>query len=393
MNEMPLFKKGTFKLHENPNINYQLNRAINWSNADVALIKKIGDKAKDIKCLVNVSFDEAVLQEQQGNINNAIACYRLSDFFLTIRDDRKMQAYNKATFLFNKKNERYFENHTVEKGYIDYEQKKLKYYRVIPDCKVKDTIILHGGFDSYQEEFFETILYLRCKGYQVILFDGPGQGYANRVEKFVFVHEWEHIVKIIHDQFDIEHSTIIGISLGAMLAPRAAAYEKRIKRVVSVGLMPNFFDVLISTRNKKIQCILKFLFKNKCKKLINFLLNKNMKSDPLAEWGLRHGMEIFGSRTPYDFLVKAKLFNINDIGRDVSQDVFVICGDEDHFIPLDFYKPMLDAFSHVNSLTLRILNHHECAENHCQVGNFKLLLDIVDNWICERLQSSMDSRL
>lgn len=385
MNQIPSFKKGTYELHENSNINYQLNRAINWSNADVELIKKKSSNLRNIKSLVDKCYAEAVIQEQKGNIDNAIACYRLVDFFLGVEDNRKLTAYNRALKLFNLKNYKYFESNIVEKGFIKYDKKRVPYYLVNPEGKLKDTLILHGGFDSYMEEFFDSILYLRSKGYRVILFDGPGQGYANRIEKIPFTFEWERIVTAIHDKFDINESTIIGLSLGAMLAPRAAAFEKRIKRVVSVGLMHNFYDILISTRNKRVQNILKILFKFNCKNTINFLINNMMKNDMLAEWGIRHGMEIFNSKTPFEFFKKAKKYNVTDIGMNVSQDILILAGDNDHFIPINFYKLMIDAFSNVNSMTFRIFNNKECAENHCQVGNCKLLLDTIDSWLSERL--------
>lgn len=385
MNEIPSFKKGTYELHENANINYQLNRAINWSNADVNLIKKIGYKTKNIKCLVDLCYSEAAIQEQKGNIDNAIACYRLVDFFSSVKDERKLKAYNKALDLFYEKNHQLFESHVVEKGLIDYDKRRIPYYSVNAEGNLKDTLILHGGFDSYMEEFFDALLYLKSKGYRVILFDGPGQGYANRIEKIPFTHKWEGIIEEIHNKFNINDSTIIGLSLGAMLAPRAAAFEKRIKRVVAVGLMPNFYDILISSRKKSIQNILKYLFKYKRKRIINCLMNNMMKNDMLAEWGIRHGMEIFDSKTPFEFLTKAMDYNVHDIGMKVQQDVLIVAGDKDHFIPLDFYKPMIDSFSNANSMTYRRFSNHEFAENHCQVGNFKLLLDIIDSWLSERL--------
>lgn len=388
MSKKLIFKKGVHALHQNENINYQLNRAINWSNADVEVISKIAKKSGNIKHLIDLSYNEAVIQDKLGNLDNSIACYRLAEFFLEAEDDRKLMAYNRAKDLFYYKNRELFDNKTVLKGFIEYEQKKIPYYRVVPEGKVKDTLIIHGGFDSYMEEFFDAILYFRNKSYQVILFEGPGQGHANRIEKIPFTHKWEKIVIELHNKFNIHESTIIGLSLGAMLAPRAAAYEKRIKRVVSVGLMPDFCDVLISTRSKGLQRVIRILLKYECKNLMNFMMKKMMKKDMLAQWGVRHGMEIFGSDTPFDFLKESIKYNINDIGMNVTQDILITAGDGDHFIPISFYRYMLNPFKCVKSMTFRIFKTYEHAENHCQVGNFKLLLDIIDSWISERLTNA-----
>lgn len=37
-------------------------------------------------------------------------------------------------------------------------------------------ILLHGGNDSYIEEFFDALCYLQDRGFDVYLFEGPGQG-------------------------------------------------------------------------------------------------------------------------------------------------------------------------------------------------------------------------
>lgn len=45
----------------------------------------------------------------------------------------------------------------------------------------KGTIVMHGGFDSSYEEFFSECEYLRERGYDVYLFEGPGQGECIRL--------------------------------------------------------------------------------------------------------------------------------------------------------------------------------------------------------------------
>lgn len=70
-------------------------------------------------------------------------------------------------------------------------------------------------------------------GFEVYLFEGPGQGGVMRLQGKHFTHEWEKPVKAILDYFHLEDVTIIGASLGGMLAPRAAAFEKRISRVIA----------------------------------------------------------------------------------------------------------------------------------------------------------------
>lgn len=49
--------------------------------------------------------------------------------------------------------------------------------------EVKDVILLHGGNDSYFEEFFFPMLYLASQGFDIYLFEGPGQGGVMRLQE------------------------------------------------------------------------------------------------------------------------------------------------------------------------------------------------------------------
>ena len=70
------------------------------------------------------------------------------------------------------------------------------------------------------------------------MFEGPGQGGVMRLQGMHFTHEWEKPVKAVLDTFDLNNVTIIGISLGGYLAPRAAAFDKRITKVVAWSVLP-----------------------------------------------------------------------------------------------------------------------------------------------------------
>ncbi len=54
-------------------------------------------------------------------------------------------------------------------------------------------------------------------------------------------HEWEKPTSVVLDYFKVDEVTLIGISLGGYLAVRAAAFEPRIKRVVTWDVMYAFF--------------------------------------------------------------------------------------------------------------------------------------------------------
>jgi alpha-beta hydrolase superfamily lysophospholipase len=50
--------------------------------------------------------------------------------------------------------------------------------RIAPTGEKKGIIVLHGGYDSFLEEWYLMLKYLAQAGYESIGFEGPGQGAA-----------------------------------------------------------------------------------------------------------------------------------------------------------------------------------------------------------------------
>lgn len=92
--------------------------------------------------------------------------------------------YEKATALFYEYYADYFEGEDprIAKLEVPYEGVKLPVMHVKTKGKSKGTLLLHGGNDSYFEEFLFSLLYLQEKGFEVYLFEGPGQGGVIRTQ-------------------------------------------------------------------------------------------------------------------------------------------------------------------------------------------------------------------
>lgn len=101
--------------------------------------------------------------------------------------------------------------------------------------KPKGDIVMHGGFDSSYEEFFSECEYLREQGYNVYLFEGPGQGECIRLHGAPLIIEWEKPVMAVTKYFDLHNAILIGQSLGGFYAPRASAFDDRVTKCVSIA--------------------------------------------------------------------------------------------------------------------------------------------------------------
>lgn len=380
-----VLKKGVYKLNNEANFNYQLNRVINWDGGRLEDVQKISEKIKvsaDWKRELIALGDEAMREER---IENAIAYYRMSEFFMYDGDPDKKKYYQKATELFYQYYADFFEgeNPRIERSNVPYENVKLPIMHVRPNGQSRGTILIHGGNDSYFEEFLFTVLYLQEQGFEVYMFEGPGQGGVMRIQGMHFTHEWEKPVKAVLDYFNLNNVTIIGISLGGYLAPRATAFDKRIAKVVAWSVFPCFQDVIVGIQKPAIQKVFRICMKLHAKPLINMVFLKKARKEPIIDWGLKHGQYAYEAKDAYEYAKKLKLYDIEPIADKITQDMLIIGANQDHFIDYRLVGREINMLKNVRSLTFRLFTDKEDAQNHCNVGNGKLVLDFICNWISQ----------
>jgi hypothetical protein len=65
----------------------------------------------------------------------------------------------------------------------------------------------------------------------------------------------------------------------------------------------------------------------------------------------------------------------------VKQDVLILTGRKDHLVPFKMHNIQVKALTNAKSVTARVFTKEENAQNHCQIGNMGLKLDVVIKWI------------
>ena len=101
----------------------------------------------------------------------------MSEFYTDWEDENGLNAWKKARELFFQYYADFFggERPIVKLVKVPYEGCEMPVLKFNAESP-KGTIVMHGGFDSSYEEFFSECEYLRERGYDVYLFEGPGQG-------------------------------------------------------------------------------------------------------------------------------------------------------------------------------------------------------------------------
>ncbi|MHB1987793.1 MAG: alpha/beta hydrolase family protein [Acidimicrobiales bacterium] len=113
------------------------------------------------------------------------------------------------------------------------------YLRVPPCTEPPPLVLLLPGADSTKEELFNLGEHMVSRGLAVAAFDGPGQGLVSFEMKLR--PDYEIAVSAMLDSLvdrpdiDGERVAVAGISYGGLFACRAAAFDERVRAVVSMS--------------------------------------------------------------------------------------------------------------------------------------------------------------
>ncbi|MFC1873591.1 alpha/beta hydrolase [Chloroflexota bacterium] len=192
-------------------------------------MEKAGQKIRsfdDWKTEMLLLAEKAV---SDGRLMKAALYYRAAEFFLLRDNPEKEQFYEQFIDLFYKA----VQDDGIEKYEVPFNDTFLPAMRIQSAAsETKGTVVLHGGNDSFIEEMYPITRYFSDNGYEVIAFEGPGQGAALKKYGLTLNIEWEKPTSAVLDYFKLDDVTLLGVSMGGWLSLRAAAFEPRIKRVI-----------------------------------------------------------------------------------------------------------------------------------------------------------------
>ncbi len=155
-------------------------------------------------------------------INDQVANVIIAQLlFLEREDPDKEHLYNKFIDHFYKA----FQEDEIKYFKVPYNDTFLPAMQIQPiDTEKRGTLVLHGGFDSFNEELYFLMRYFSDYGYEVIAFDGPGQGGALKKYGLSWDYEWEKPTMAILDYFKLIDVNLLGISMGGWFCIIAAAF-------------------------------------------------------------------------------------------------------------------------------------------------------------------------
>ncbi|MFJ9344689.1 alpha/beta hydrolase family protein [Streptomyces sp. NPDC101733] len=152
------------------------------------------------------------------------------------------------------------------KATVPYGTTPLPVWFFRPDAsnEPRPTVILTNGSDGQNVDMWTYGVPAALeRGWNALVYDGPGQGQLLFVDRVVFTPTWEKVVSPLVDWLsarpDVDQSRIAltGLSMAGNLTPRAAAFESRIAALVAMpgcvepwlGFPPEIREIL--TPDKK----------------------------------------------------------------------------------------------------------------------------------------------
>lgn len=139
------------------------------------------------------------------------------------------------------------------------------FFRPDDSGKQRPTVILTNGSDGQNVDMWAYgVSAALDRDWNALVYDGPGQGQLLFVDRVVFTPRWETVVTPLVDwlvarsDVDADRVALTGLSMAGNLAPRAAAFEKRIAALVAMpgclepwlGFPPEIREILTPSKVK-----------------------------------------------------------------------------------------------------------------------------------------------
>jgi pimeloyl-ACP methyl ester carboxylesterase len=368
---------GYHQFHKKQVYNFQFNRWYSLGFARYEDMVHAGATIKNFTDWKPALLDLAKKAEQENRLKNACIYYRGAEFYIDQNDPDKNHCYQTFLDMFYD----VFKEDNIKRFKVPYQNSYLPALLVRSHAdEKKGTILMHGGFDSFIEEFYYMMKIFSDHGYDVAAFEGPGQGGARRLYDLAWDEHWEKPTKAVLDHLNLDDVAIYGISMGGHLCLRAAAFEPRIKQVISSGGAVDYWKITNPVAIGLLRFFMRF------EDFTTKQMKKKMEKDPHHRWLAENSMYITKIDNPFKASMKMLDMNMDNAQPDrITQDVLFLSGEKDHFIPKKIHRINMNALQNARSVKGILYTPKTHAQNHCQIGNIPLVCKDVLNWLDEMI--------
>ena len=228
-------------------------------------------------------------------------------------------------------------------------------------------VIHTNGLDSIKEMIYWSGIgdELAARGISTLMLDHPGVGEALRLRGLPGRFDTEAWVSpaidvvSARDDVDANAIGIVGWSLGGYFAPRAAAFDKRIKACVSWGANHLWGEL----QKKRL---------------------RNEGENPVPHYW-EHVMWVFGQPDLETFMKWSGNMTLNGVVERITVPYLITHGVRDRQIPVSDAYLSYEQATNSSNRELRIFNDEEGSVEHCSSDNLEPSRSFVADWLAEQL--------
>ena len=275
-------------------------------------------------------------------------------------------------------------DHPAEAVSIPYQDTTLPGYLFLMDDSgaPRPTIIYTSGYDSTSQEcYFVLAVAAMRRGYNVLAFDGPGQGGALHLQKLVMRPDWDAVITRVLDyaltrpEIEPTRTAGFGYSLGGYLLARAAAVEHRLcALILNDGVhdlasgfadhMPPFLTDWVQEGHDEYAIRVPTLL---------------MSISPQLAWAVRNGMWVFGVKNYAELLRTAANYTLDGVADQIVVPTLIMEGEHDKLLqgqPERVEKALTAA-----KATRVTLTEAEGAGEHTHAGALARAHQVMFDWL------------
>ena len=325
--------------------------------------------------------------ESEGDADAAWRLYELAAFYLGANDPRKHRFIDAMSASFDQAHR----GLALTRHAIPYRGRELTAMRWEADptdraqapAGTPTTLVMMNGFDGYAEEIIDFASHFPTRPFDVIAFDGPGQGHTV-LAGMPLEPQWERPTNAVMDYFGIESTAALGVSFGGYLVMRAAAHCPRISHVIAFDMMYRLLDGLTLPLPAPIRPLAASIVERaRPAWLFDATMSVATHANADLAWKLQQARQLTGLDKPSDVLRALGAYTMEPLAGMIRQPCLVMAGDADQYVPFERLSDVRRILAGAASLDVRAF--HEAEDpgmaQHCQVGDLDRAFAIMGEWL------------
>jgi hypothetical protein len=275
----------------------------------------------------------------------------------------------------------------IERIEIPYENTNLTgwFLRVDKSRRRRPLVIINNGADG-----LECSLYVLggagalARGYNCLIFNGPGQGDSLWVNKLYFRPDWEKVITPVvdamfrHPEVDRKRIALIGVSQGGYWVPRALAFEHRIAAGVADPGVMNVSEPWLHNLPAFVRKVLDDGDKAKFDQMIKIGTAASARARATLSFRVRPlGMDSY-----YDAFRTVQQYNLADVVGKIRCPMLITDPEGEQFFPGQAQK-LYDALTTPKQIVH--FTKDQGADQHCEVAAPGYRDYRIYNWLDEIL--------